>query len=244
MRAKESEGIITRLRPRTWSFPAAPRRPLLFPRGHWPSPVSVVQRPAHRFFLYSSLWPTFFVQDYNPSPAQFSPIVSSSTLLLQPLQYPPPSSMPSKITATFTRSPYTCQRAARVFWSLPLPCAWSTVVDLTLLCYPDPRQFQPAFGFDVWPPRSTTVFRFFTTRRSRGRTIIPMSSVQNLTRLQRLYDRMWFFVTESLLAFTIFRDEIDIPLAVMFCFLLFVKSFHWLLSDRIEWVFVPLTTTR
>jgi E3 ubiquitin-protein ligase synoviolin len=55
---------------------------------------------------------------------------------------------------------------------------------------------------------------------------------------------MWFFVTESLLAFTIFRDEIDIPLAVMFCFLLFVKSFHWLLSDRIEWVFVPLTTTR
>ena len=47
---------------------------------------------------------------------------------------------------------------------------------------------------------------------------------------------MWFFVTESLLAFTIFRDEIDIPLAVMFSFLLFVKSFHWLLSDRIEWV--------
>jgi hypothetical protein len=24
----------------------------------------------------------------------------------------------------------------------------------------------------------------------------------------------------------------------MFCFLLFVKSFHWLLSDRIEWVFM------
>jgi E3 ubiquitin-protein ligase synoviolin len=57
-----------------------------------------------------------------------------------------------------------------------------------------------------------------------------------LTNSQRLYDRMWFFVTESLLAFTIFRDEIDIPLAVMFCFLLFVKSFHWLLADRIEWV--------
>jgi hypothetical protein len=37
---------------------------------------------------------------------------------------------------------------------------------------------------------------------------------------------MWFFVTESLLAFTIFRDEIDIPLAAMFCFLLFIESFH------------------
>lgn len=169
--------------------------------------------------------------------------MSSSTLLLQPLQYPPPSSMPSKITATFTPWPYTCQRAARVSWSLPLACAWSPV-DLTLLCYPDPRQFQPALGFDVWPPRSTAVFRFFTTRRSRGRVVIPMSSVQNLTRLQRLYDRMWFFVTESLLAFTIFRDEIDIPLAVMFCFLLFVKSFHWLLSDRIEWVLAPFMSTR
>lgn len=47
---------------------------------------------------------------------------------------------------------------------------------------------------------------------------------------------MWFFVTESLLAFTIFRDEFDIPFGVMFLFLLFVKSFHWLLSDRVEWV--------
>lgn len=120
--------------------------------------------------------------------------------------------------------------------------ALGPTVDLTPLCYPAPRQFQPALGFDVRPSRSTAIFRFFTTRRSRGSAIIPML-VQNLTRLQRLYDRMWFFVTESLLAFTIFRDEIDIPLAVMFCFLLFVKSFHWLLSDRIEWVFAPPMTT-
>ncbi|KAI9463689.1 hypothetical protein BJY52DRAFT_1404767 [Lactarius psammicola] len=63
-----------------------------------------------------------------------------------------------------------------------------------------------------------------------------LSDVPGLTPCKRLYDRMWFFVTESLLAFTIFRDEFDIPLAVMFGFLLFVKSFHWLLADRIEWV--------
>jgi hypothetical protein len=53
---------------------------------------------------------------------------------------------------------------------------------------------------------------------------------------QRLYDRLWFFITESLLAFTIFRDEFDVPFALMFGFLLFIKSFHWLASDRIEWV--------
>lgn len=53
---------------------------------------------------------------------------------------------------------------------------------------------------------------------------------------QRLYDRLWFFITESLLAFTIFRDEFDTPFGLMFGFLLFIKSFHWLASDRIEWV--------
>lgn len=54
--------------------------------------------------------------------------------------------------------------------------------------------------------------------------------------IERLYDRLWFFITESLLAFTIFRDEFDIPFALMFGFLLFVKSFHWLTADRIEWM--------
>lgn len=54
--------------------------------------------------------------------------------------------------------------------------------------------------------------------------------------VERLYDRLWFFVTESLLAFTIFRDDFDIPFVLMFGFLLFIKSFHWLASDRIEWM--------
>ncbi|KAJ7755701.1 hypothetical protein DFH07DRAFT_743121 [Mycena maculata] len=56
------------------------------------------------------------------------------------------------------------------------------------------------------------------------------------SEVERLYDRLWFFVTESLLAFTIFRDEFDTTFVVMFGFLLFVKSFHWIASDRIEWM--------
>ncbi|KAG6330336.1 hypothetical protein ID866_8757 [Astraeus odoratus] len=62
--------------------------------------------------------------------------------------------------------------------------------------------------------------------------------------VERLHDRLWFFVTESLLAFTIFRDDFDIPFVLMFGFVLFVKSFHWLASDRIEWVSHLLTTTQ
>ncbi|KAF7321441.1 RING-type domain-containing protein [Mycena kentingensis (nom. inval.)] len=56
------------------------------------------------------------------------------------------------------------------------------------------------------------------------------------SEVERLYDRLWFFITESLLAFTIFRDEFDIAFVVMFGFLLFVKSFHWIAADRVEWM--------
>ncbi|KAI0344612.1 hypothetical protein BDW22DRAFT_1391432 [Trametopsis cervina] len=52
--------------------------------------------------------------------------------------------------------------------------------------------------------------------------------------VERLYDQTWMFVTESLLAFTIFRDDFDIPFVIMFGFLLFIKCFHWLLGDRVE----------
>ncbi|GJE95928.1 E3 ubiquitin-protein ligase hrd1 [Phanerochaete sordida] len=52
--------------------------------------------------------------------------------------------------------------------------------------------------------------------------------------VERLYDQTWMFVTESLLAFTIFRDDFDIPFVIMFGFLLFIKCFHWLMADRVE----------
>ncbi|OJT11121.1 ERAD-associated E3 ubiquitin-protein ligase HRD1 [Trametes pubescens] len=69
--------------------------------------------------------------------------------------------------------------------------------------------------------------------------------------VERLYDQTWMFVTESLLAFTIFRDEFDVPFLLMFGFLLFVKCFHWLMADRVEsvsYTFLvsspPLTSTK
>lgn len=64
--------------------------------------------------------------------------------------------------------------------------------------------------------------------------LVSINDVLSYDRTQRLYDRMWFFVTESLLAFTIFRDEFDTPFVVMFVVLLFLKCFHWILADRID----------
>ena len=42
------------------------------------------------------------------------------------------------------------------------------------------------------------------------------------------------------MAFTIFRDEFDAPFVVMFGVLLFLKCFHWLIADRMDWVFSAL----
>ncbi|QRV96606.1 E3 ubiquitin-protein ligase synoviolin [Ceratobasidium sp. AG-Ba] len=54
------------------------------------------------------------------------------------------------------------------------------------------------------------------------------------SEVERLYDRTWYFLTESLLAFTIFRDDFDAAFVCLFGGLLFIKSFHWILADRVE----------
>ncbi|GAA96959.1 uncharacterized protein L969DRAFT_79208 [Mixia osmundae IAM 14324] len=54
--------------------------------------------------------------------------------------------------------------------------------------------------------------------------------------LERLHERTWYAVTESLLALTIFRDEFDTMFVILFVTLLLVKMFHWLAADRVEWM--------
>lgn len=51
-----------------------------------------------------------------------------------------------------------------------------------------------------------------------------------------MHDRLWFTVTETLLALAMFRDEFDTTFVVLFISLIFVKCFHWLAADRVEWV--------
>ena len=61
--------------------------------------------------------------------------------------------------------------------------------------------------------------------------------------IQRLHERAWYAVTESLLALTIFRDEFDTSFVILFVSLLFFKVFHWLAADRVEMVCGSLVTT-
>ncbi|PVZ98133.1 hypothetical protein BB558_005867 [Smittium angustum] len=56
------------------------------------------------------------------------------------------------------------------------------------------------------------------------------------TEIERLYERGWFAVTEICLALTIFKDEFDAGFVLLFGVLLFIKTFHWLMEDRIEFM--------
>ncbi|OZJ05982.1 hypothetical protein BZG36_01239 [Bifiguratus adelaidae] len=54
--------------------------------------------------------------------------------------------------------------------------------------------------------------------------------------VEHLYERSWYAVTETCLAMTIFRDEFDARFVVTFTTLLFLKIFHWLCADRVEFM--------
>ncbi|GAA5820133.1 hypothetical protein JCM11251_005497 [Rhodosporidiobolus azoricus] len=55
-----------------------------------------------------------------------------------------------------------------------------------------------------------------------------------LIEIERLQERGWFAVTETLLALTIFKEEFESSFVMLFVSLLFFKVFHWLASDRVE----------
>ncbi|KAL1410284.1 E3 ubiquitin-protein ligase hrd1 [Vanrija albida] len=53
---------------------------------------------------------------------------------------------------------------------------------------------------------------------------------------EHLFERLWIFLTESLLALTIFGTAFSIPFALMYGLLVFLKCFHWITADRVDYV--------
>uniref|UniRef100_A0A3Q3QPV9 RING-type E3 ubiquitin transferase n=1 Tax=Monopterus albus TaxID=43700 RepID=A0A3Q3QPV9_MONAL len=54
--------------------------------------------------------------------------------------------------------------------------------------------------------------------------------------LEHLIERSWYAVTETCLAFTVFRDDFSPRFVALFTLLLFLKCFHWLAEDRVDFV--------
>jgi len=62
--------------------------------------------------------------------------------------------------------------------------------------------------------------------------------------VERLYERTRDAVMETCLAMTIFRDEFNAKFVAMFTALLFVKVFHWLYQDRVQYAETAPTLSR
>lgn len=54
--------------------------------------------------------------------------------------------------------------------------------------------------------------------------------------MEHLLERSWYAVTETCLAFTVFRDDFSPRFVALFTLLLFLKCFHWLAEDRVDFV--------
>lgn len=54
--------------------------------------------------------------------------------------------------------------------------------------------------------------------------------------LEHLIERAWYAVTETCLAFTVFRDDLSPKFVALFTLLLFLKCFHWLAEDRVDFM--------
>lgn len=53
---------------------------------------------------------------------------------------------------------------------------------------------------------------------------------------EHLMERFWYALTETCLAFTVFRDDFNPKFVALFVALLFLKSFHWLAEDRVDYM--------
>jgi len=53
---------------------------------------------------------------------------------------------------------------------------------------------------------------------------------------ESLIERSWYAITDTCLAFTMFRDDLNPLFVASFTLLLFLKCFHWLLDDRVDYM--------
>ena len=54
--------------------------------------------------------------------------------------------------------------------------------------------------------------------------------------VERINDRISQAVMETCLAMTIFREEFNVEFVAMFTVLTFIKVFHWLVQDRVDYI--------
>ncbi|VDP01471.1 unnamed protein product [Soboliphyme baturini] len=108
-----------------------------------------------------------------------------------------------------------------------------------LYAYHLKRQFYPSVVYMTKSNAIMAVFyvQFFVLVMLLGRLIVVLLFGHlRSSESEHLTERAWYAVTEMCLAFTLFRDDFSPRFVSQFTQLLFLKCFHWLSEDRVDYM--------
>lgn len=101
------------------------------------------------------------------------------------------------------------------------------------------KQFYPSVVYLIKSPTSMTILYFQAAVLS----YIVFSLLRwiffgqlRAAEIEHAQERVWHAIMETCLAFTVFRDEFSPKFVMQFVLLFFVKAFHWLAEDRVEYM--------
>ena len=66
--------------------------------------------------------------------------------------------------------------------------------------------------------------------------LFSLNVITSFYFVQHLIERFFYAVTETCLAFTVFRDDFSPKFVALFTVLLFLKAFHWLADYRVDYM--------
>ncbi|XP_067877704.1 E3 ubiquitin-protein ligase synoviolin isoform X2 [Heterodontus francisci] len=81
---------------------------------------------------------------------------------------------------------------------------------------------------------TTVVTHAYYLKRQFYPTVVYLT--KSSPSMAHLIERSWYAVTETCLAFTVFRDDFSPRFVALFTLLLFLKCFHWLAEDRVDFM--------
>ncbi|XP_074604705.1 E3 ubiquitin-protein ligase synoviolin B-like [Brevipalpus obovatus] len=101
------------------------------------------------------------------------------------------------------------------------------------------KQFYPSVVYIIKsnPSMAVIYFQAFVFVLLMGKLMRKIFFGQlRAAEMEHLIERAWYAVTETCLAFTVFRDDLSPKFVALFTLLLFLKCFHWLAEDRVDFM--------
>ncbi|XP_011191264.2 E3 ubiquitin-protein ligase HRD1 [Zeugodacus cucurbitae] len=105
--------------------------------------------------------------------------------------------------------------------------------------YYQKKQFYPAVVYITKSNASMAVIyiQFFVIVFMFGKLLRKIFlGTLRAAEFEHLLERFWYALTETCLAFTVFRDDFNPRFVALFTVLLFLKSFHWLAEERVDFM--------